>query len=130
MSSNDQKEDLARQQEELRKYCKEQGYNNIEEIREIGSGLNYKKRGFLKLLRLLLCGKVERLVISYKDRLIRFGMEIIEEICRMEKIAIVVINRKEEMSFEEQLTEDLISILTVFTSKIYGKRSHERRKKT
>lgn len=129
VSASDQKEDLKRQQKELKEYCDKQQFKNIIEIRETGSGLNYKKRGFVKLIRLMLSGKVKRLVVSYHDRLIRFGREIIEEICIAQGINIVVINQQTEKNFEEQLSLDIISILTVFCSKIYGRRSHERRKK-
>ena len=129
VSANDQKQDLERQQLELRNYCEEQQYSNIVEIKEVGSGLNYKKRGFLKLLRWMLSGNVKRVVVSYHDRLIRFGREIIEEICKARGISLVVVNDKQQLCFEEQLSQDIISILTVFCSKIYGRRSHERRKK-
>jgi len=129
VSANDQKKDLERQKEELKNYCEEQKYTNVIEIKETGSGLNYKKRGFVKLLRLMLTGNIKRVVVSYQDRLIRFGREIIEEICLSRGISLVVIHEKKEQNFEEQLSQDIISILTVFCSKIYGRRSHERRKK-
>ena len=107
VSANDQKQDLERQQLELRNYCEEQQYSNIVEIKEVGSGLNYKKRGFLKLLRWMLSGNVKRAVISYHDRLIRFGREIIEEICKARGISLVVVNDKQQLFFEEQLSKIL-----------------------
>ncbi|WP_372371665.1 hypothetical protein [Candidatus Uabimicrobium sp. HlEnr_7] len=77
----------------------------------------------------MLAGNIGRVIISYGDRLIRFGREIIEEICLSRGISLVVIHEKKEQNFEEQLSQDIISILTVFCSKIYGRRSHERRRK-
>ena len=129
VSANDQKKDLERQRQELQEYCTTEKYKNVVEIKETGSGLNYKKRGFVKLIRLMLSGNVKRVVVSYQDRLIRFGREIIEEICFAKGISLVVVNQSHKKCFEEQLSQDIISILTVFCSKIYGRRSHERRKK-
>lgn len=77
----------------------------------------------------MLSGNVKRIVVSYHDRLIRFGREIIEEICKARGISLVVVNDKQQLCFEEQLSQDIISILTVFCSKIYGRRSDERRKR-
>jgi len=129
VSSSDQKEDLKRQSEELLDYCERSGIEEIELIEEVGSGLNYDKRGLKKLIDRILLGEVERVVLSYRDRLVRFGIEIIERICKVKEVSLVILNKEKEKNFEEELTEDVLSILTVFCAKIYGKRSHERRKK-
>lgn len=129
VSANDEKEDLKRQSTELLEYCEKKQISRIEEISEIGSGLNYQKRGLKRLIDWIMEDKVERIVLSYKDRLVRFGLEVIEQICKKKNISIVVVNDRKRRGFEEELATDVISILTVYCAKIYGKRSHERRKK-
>jgi len=94
VSSNDQKEDLKRQSEELKKYCEKEKIEKIEEIKEIGSGINYKKRGLKKLIRWIIEGKVKRIVLGYKDRLLRFGIEILEQICELKEVEIKVVKKK------------------------------------
>ncbi len=76
VSSNDQKQDLERQVEELEHYCKEQKLKEVEVIKDIGSGINYNKRGLKKLIRKIVAGKISRIVITFRDRLLRFGREI------------------------------------------------------
>ena len=129
VSSADQKADLKRQAKEVKKYCEEKKYETIEEISDIGSGINYKKRGIKKVIKEILQDKVQRIVIAYEDRLLRFGMEIIRQICKLSDIVIEVIYPRESKNFEEELTLDVLTILTVYCSKIYGRRSHEKRRK-
>ncbi len=128
VSSHDQKKDLQRQIEELESYCKTQKIENIETLRDIGSGINYKKRGLKKLLKEIILGRVKRIVVAYSDRLLRFGSELIQQICNLRNIEIVTLYELSEKSFEESLSQDVITILTVFCAKIYGRRSHEKRK--
>lgn len=129
VSAQDQKEDLERQKTELKKYSENEKITKIKEISEIGSGLNYTKKGLITLIELIARNEVKQVVVSYKDRLMRFGYEIIEKICAVKNIKIVILNDSTEKKFEELLVQDVLTILTVFCSKIYGKRSHERRKK-
>jgi len=129
VSAHDQKEDLVRQKQELKNYSEKQKIENVIEISEIGSGLNYKKRGLKKLLELILVGSVKRVVVSYKDRLMRFATQILEQVCAAKNVEIVVLNERPEKKFEEVVVEDVLSVLTVYCAKIYGRRSHERRKK-
>ncbi len=82
-----------------------------------------------KLIKLLITDKVERVIVSYQDRLIRFGIEIIEQICELKHVKIEVVNPSQSKSFEEELAVDVLTIPTVFCSKIYGRRSHQRQKK-
>ncbi len=125
VSANDQKQDLERQKKELVSYCQKNEITKIQEISEIGSGPNYKKRDLKKLIQQIMENKVERVVVSYRDRLIRFGLEIIEQVCLYKNVSIVVINEKPKAGFEQELATDIISVLTVFCAKIYEKRSHE-----
>lgn len=80
VSSSGQRDDLARQEERLRSFCAARGWC-FEAISDLGSGLNYKKRGLQRLLDLLVQGEVERLVVTHKDRLLRYGAELVFDLC-------------------------------------------------
>ena len=94
----------------------------------MGSGLNYKKKGLKSLINKVVNGEINRIVISYKDRLVRFGLEILTQGFNLCNVELVVLHEQENKGYEQELVEDVLAILTVFTSKIYGKRSHARRK--
>ena len=128
VSSSDQKEDLERQHAVLEAFCNKNGWKPTEIIRDLGSGMNYKKKGLLHLLELMVQGQMSRLVITHKDRLLRFGAEIVFRICELKGIEVVIINKGEQPSFEEELTRDVMEIMTVFCAKLYGQRSHKSKK--
>lgn len=127
VSTSEQKEDLKRQEIILESYCAKNGYN-FETISDLGSGLNYKKKGLVKLIKLICSNQVERLVISHKDRLLRFGSELIFSLCENFGVEVIIINRSEESTFEEDLANDVLEIITVFSSRLYGSRSHKNKK--
>lgn len=127
VSSWDQKEDLERQHAVLEAFCNKNGWQT-EIIRDFGSGMNYNKKGLLRLLELIVRGQMSRLVLTHKDRLLRFGAEIVFRICELKGIEIVIINKGEQPSFEEELTRDVMEILTVFCAKLYGRRSQKSKK--
>ena len=127
VSSSDQKEDLERQHAVLESFCNKNGWQT-EIIRDLGSGMNYKKKGLFHLLELMVHGQMSRLVITHKDRLLRFGAEIVFRICELKGIEVVIINKGEQPSFEEELTRDVMEIMTVFCAKLYGQRSHKSKK--
>ncbi len=127
VSSADQKADLERQKKVLEMYCAAQGWN-FELISDLGSGMNYRKKGLQTLLEKLLKGKIERLVITHKDRLLRFGAELIFSVCEMKGVEVVIINKGEEASFEEDLAKDVLEIITVFSARLYGSRSKKNQK--
>ena len=127
VSSSDQKEDLERQHAVLEAFCNKKGWQT-EIIRDFGSGMNYNKKGLLRLLELIVDGQMSRLVITHKDRLLRFGAEIVFRICELKGIEIVIINKGEQPSFEEELTQDVMEIMTVFCAKLYGRRSQKSKK--
>ena len=122
VSSNDQKEDLERQKKLLELYCASNGWS-FELISDLGSGLNYKKKGLQKLIKDILNDKVEKLVITHKDRLLRFGAELIFQICKEKDIEVIIINKSENSTFEENLAQDVLEIITVFNTKLHGLRS-------
>ncbi len=128
VSSHDQKDDLERQAQVLEQLCVAKGWE-YETIKDLGSGLNYKKKGLNKLIKLILTNQVERLVITHKDRLLRFGAELIFAMCDEFQTEVVIINNsKSEKSFEYELVRDMIELVTVFSARLYGSRSRKNQK--
>jgi len=127
VSSHDQKKDLERQAETLASYCSAHGWQ-YEIIQDLGSGMNYYKKGLKRLLDMILERKIKRLVIAHKDRLLRFGSEVIFALCQARQIEVVIVNKGEESSFEEELAKDVLEIITVFSARLYGARSHKNKK--
>lgn len=127
VSSNDQKTDLDRQDAVLSAYCSSQGWS-FQVIRDLGSGMNCRKKGLTKLINALLDGDVCRLVLTHKDRLLRFGSELIFSICEYHEVEVIILNKKEDSTFEEDLASDVLEIITVFSARLYGSRSHKNKK--
>lgn len=127
VSSNDQKEDLKRQEIVLESYCASKGFE-FEVISDLGSGLNYKKKGLIRLIKLICSEQVDRLVLTHKDRLLRFGSELIFTLCEHFGVEVIIINRSEDSTFEEDLSKDIMDIITVFSARMYGSRSHKNKK--
>ncbi|WP_041355331.1 IS607 family transposase [Nitrosococcus halophilus] len=124
VSSHDQKEELERQHAMLEAYCAAKGWK-AEVIKDLGSGMNDRKKGLNRLLELILRGKMRRLVITHKDRLLRFGAELVFTLCEIQGIEIVIIHKGEQPSFEEELAQDVLEIITVFSARLYGSRSRK-----
>ena len=99
--------------------------NNIISITDLGSGLNYKKKGLNQLISLIFSNQVNTLVLNHKDRLLRFGSELIFKLCDFFKVKVIIIEQVTDKSFEENLSADVIELMTVFCAKLYGKRSHK-----
>ena len=127
VSSHDQNEDLKRQAEQLGLYCARQGWR-YELIQDLGSGMNYRKKGLKKLLEMILERRVKRVVVTHKDRLLRFGAELVFALCEARNVEVVILNQGEEPSFEEELVQDVLEIITVFSARMYGARSHRNKK--
>jgi len=126
VSSHTQKDDLERQIELIKSYVKERGWE-VEILKDVGSGLKEDRRNFQKLLRMVINKEVSKVIIAYPDRLARFGFKILEEFFRSYGTEIAVINH-EEKSSQEELVEDLITIISHFAGKLYGMRSHKYKK--
>ena len=123
VSTNSQKEDLERQIE----YFRHQ-FPNHEIIRDIGSGINFKRKGFNSILDDAIKGNIGEVVVTHKDRLCRFGFELVLRIIESSNGKIVVLDKK-ETSPEKELVDDILSIITVFSTRLYGLRSHSIKKK-
>jgi excisionase family DNA binding protein len=128
VSSRDQRIDLRSQVLLLETYCAANGWS-FEVIEDLGSGINYNKKGLRELIQRICRGQVERLVLTHKDRLLRFGSELVFALCEEFEVEIVIINQSDrEMSFEEELAQDVLEIITVFSARLYGSRSHKNKK--
>ena len=123
VSSSGQKGDLDRQIEKLRVSSPES-----EVISDIRSGMGFNRKGFLKLLDLIEKDKVSVIYITHKDRLARFGYDLVEKICEMHGTRIVTVDSEELLTAHEELSRDLISIITLFSARLYGLRSHKLKK--
>jgi predicted site-specific integrase-resolvase len=127
VSSWDQKEELKRQVERLELYCAAKGWS-YEVIQDLGSGMNYRKKGLKRLLEKILNRQVKRVVLTHKDRLLRIGAELVFTLCEARNVEVVIINQGDEPSFEEERVQDVLEIITVFSARMYGSRSHKNRK--
>ena len=126
-SSHNQEADLERQQMILEAYCSAKGWR-AETIKDFGSGMNYQKKGIKRLLEMILRKQIKRLVLTHKDRLLRFGSELVFALCSIQGIEIVIIHKGEQPFFEEELAKDILEIITVFSARLYGSRSHKNKK--
>ena len=116
-----QKDNLDRQVGRVLEHC----YTNkwdVELYKDIGSGLNENRREFKKLLKRVADDDVARVVIEYKDRIARYGFETFVVMCKNFNVEVVVLEEKEEQSFEEEMVDDIISLITSYSARIYGRR--------
>jgi len=121
VSTQNQKDDLERQ-----KLLMKTKYPDYIIIEDIGSGLNLNKRGINKIIHLGIKGKINELVVAYKDRLTRFGFELIEEIItKYSNGKIIILNKSEEISQEEELVKDVMAIMNVYVAKMNGLRKYK-----
>lgn len=127
VSSKEQSKDLERQKEVLELYCAANGWT-FEIVSDTGSGMNYEKKGLRKLLGDITEGRVGRLVLTHKDRLLRFGAELVFAVCEAKGTEVVILNKGERTTFEEDLVNDVLEIVTVFSARLYGARSRKNKR--
>lgn len=127
VSGAKQRDDLERQAAALEAFSAARGWQSIT-LRDVGSGINYRKKGLEELLERILRRDMRRLVLTHKDRLLRFGAELIFTLCELQGIEVVIINKGEQPSFEEELAQDVLEIITVFSARLYGSRSRKTKK--
>ena len=127
VSTSIQKENLERQTQRLKDFCSAQGCVVDEVLSDIGSALNYNRKNYIKLLELVISKKVKTIYIEYKDRLLRIGFEDYERICSFFGTKIVVIdNTCVDKSKQQEITEDLVSIIHHFSMRIYSSRKRKK----
>jgi len=125
-STAKQKENLDRQKERLMRHAESQGYKYIV-IDEIASGINEKRKGLHKLLNMAFQGKIDRVLIEYKDRIARFGYEYLWSIFRNLGVKVEIMENREK-KYEEELAEDIMKILTCYSARYYGARGGRKKK--
>jgi putative resolvase len=121
-----QKDNLDRQVGRVLEHC----YTNkwdVELYKDIGSGLNENRREFKKLLKRVADNDVARVVVEYKDRIARYGFETFVVMCKNFNVEVIVLEEKEEQSFEEEMVDDIISLITSYSARIYGKRGGKKK---
>lgn len=121
VSSKKQQADLERQVQNMKTYLLAQG-KPFKIVTDIGNDINYNKKGLNEVIDLVMDKKVSKIVVLYKDRLVRFGYELIKNICDKNNVSIEIIDHNEK-SEQEEVVEDLVQIITVFSCKLQGKRS-------
>ena len=125
VATQSQKDDLEKQVENVKSYMYAKGYS-FKVITDIGSGINYKNKGLQELISLINSNQITKVVVLYKDRLVQFGFELIQLLCDLHDVKIEIIDNSERIN-EEELTDDLIEIITVFANRLYGSRSKKTR---
>ena len=126
-STHSQIHSLEAQELSCRNFCEREGLKIDQVISDLGSALNYKRAGLLKLLGQIIDGSVDTVIIYHKDRLVRFGFDLIKWICDKRNTKLVVIDSTDGCKTKQQeFTEDLISIVHHFSMKLYGSRSYKK----
>lgn len=128
VSSSGQKDDLQSQVEAMERFCLSQGAVITDSVQEIGGGLNFKRPKFLEIIQWAIRGEVKSLYVAHKDRLCRFGFELVEYIVQSGGGSIIVANA-ETLSPQEELVQDLLSIIHCFSSRLYGLRKYKNKVK-
>lgn len=127
VSSHDQQDDLERQKQVLERYCATQGWT-FAMVADLGSGMNYHKKGLRRVLSAVIAGDIGRLVITHQDRLLRFGAELVFAICEAKQVEVVILNQGEDTTCEEDVAKDVLEMITVFSARLYGSRSRKNQK--
>jgi len=125
VSSQAQKPDLANQRRVLEAFCTQRNIEVDEWMLEVGGGLNFKRKQFLSLVDAILEGQVERVILAHQDRLARFGYQLLVHLCETHQCELLVMNT-EELSPEQELVQDLITITHGFSSRLYGLRNYRK----
>ncbi len=125
VSSQAQKADLKNQRTSIEDFCIASGISNVEYIEEIGGGLNFKRKHFLNLIDRICSGDIELLVLAHKDRLTRFGFDLLAYLCEKNDTEIRVLN-SEKLSPETEMVQDLMTIIHCFSSRLYGLRNYRK----
>ena len=128
VSSSDQRSDLEKQVQYLTQYCSAKGYRVVDVLSDVASGLNTGRRGLLKLFNYVVNRQVDVVVATYRDRLTRFGFEYLEYFFKQFGVRIEVVYGEEPKDAYQELVEDLIATVTSFAGKLYGMRSHKKKR--
>ena len=125
VSSQAQKPDLENQVRVLEDFCAANGWAVDQWVKEVGGGLNFKRPKFLKLIDLVTLGRAGRVVVAHKDRLARFGYDLLEHLCKVNGCGLVVMNQ-ESLSPEQEMVQDMLAIVHCFSARLYGLRNYRK----
>ena len=126
VSSHGQKDDLQSQIAAMEQYCLAGSIAVDEWVKEIGGGMNFKRKLFLSIVDRIAAGEIGRLVVAHKDRLMRFGFDLLDHVAKRNGCVIEVANQ-ESLSPQEEMTEDLLSIVHTFSCRLYGMRKYKKK---
>lgn len=127
VSTSGQKDNLLRQIERIKAFSSTNGFVVDKVYSDVASALNYKRSGYCRLLEDVCAGRVDNLIIEYKDRLLRIGYDQMEQICKIFGTKIIVIDQTDDQDLNKELTEDLISIIHHFSSKMSSLRRNKKK---
>lgn len=125
VSSSNQRPDLKNQRSVIEEYCIARGYSDVEYIDEVGGGLNFHRKAFCRILDDIMNRRVSKLIVAHKDRLCRFGFDMVQYIAEQNDVRIEVLNT-EKMSPEKEIVTDLMTIIHCFSSRLYGLRNYRK----
>lgn len=127
VSNNNQKDDLKNQISALKNYCQNHNIKPKYVLTDIGSGLNYNRKNRNLLLHRVESREISKIIIAYKDRFVRFGYEWFNDFCKRFGCEIIVVFEEEKKQPEEEMIDDLISIIHIFSCRIYGLRKYKKK---
>lgn len=125
VSSQAQKPDLKNQRSVIEEFCVSKCLANVEYVEEIGGGLNFKRKKFLQLIDWICNRELSEIIIAHQDRLVRFGFDLLKYLCEQNNVKITVINI-EKLSPEQEMVQDLMTIVHCFSSRLYGLRNYRK----
>lgn len=125
-STSGQKENLERQIDRLKSFASANGYIISNIYSEIASALNYNRPQYRKLYKEIVSNQIERIIIEYKDRLLRIGFDDFQELCNLHNVELIVIDNSFDKTKQQEITDDLISIIHHFSSKMYSSRKRKK----
>lgn len=126
VSTKKQEENLERQVGRVLEKCSKEEWHT-ELIKDIGSGLNENRKGLKKLIKMVSDGKVKRIVVEYKDRLMRFGLDTFLSYCSKFGTEVLILQDQKGKAFEEELAEDMVALVTSYSARLYGRRGGRKR---
>ncbi len=127
VSTTIQRDNLVRQTKRIKEYCSAKGVIVDEVLSDIGSALNYNRKGYIKLFNLIISKKVGKLFIEYKDRILRIGFDDFERLCKVFGTEIVILDNSEnDKDKQREITEDLVSIIHHYSMRIYSSRKRKK----
>lgn len=125
VSSQAQRPDLKNQRTVVDDFCASLGFSNVEHISEIGGGLNFNRKRFLSIVDRVVNGEVSHLIVAHKDRLTRFGFDLLKHLCATHNCEVIVLDQ-ERLSPEREMVEDLMTIIHCFSARLYGLRNYRK----